>query len=100
MKFPNDKELKKMREKLEKAEPSRTLLENATKADKVKYKICEKFVLHLLETKKSQAALSRELSIDTARINDIVKYRINLFTIDKLLEFAEKLDPNIELEVA
>lgn len=38
--------------------------------------------------------------MDTARLNEIVKYRIDLFTIDKLLEFAEILDPDTRVEVA
>ncbi|MBC74965.1 MAG: hypothetical protein CME64_03040 [Halobacteriovoraceae bacterium] len=100
MAFPDEKKLKDIRDKLESAEPSRTLPENATKAEKVKYKICEKFVSHLLENNVSQAELARHLKMDPARLNEIVKYRIDLFTIDKLLEIAERLDPNIDIRVA
>ena len=100
MAFPDKNKLKKMRDRLEKAEPSRTLPKDASKADRVKYKICEKFVIHLLDRNMSQAELARELEMDTARLNEIVKYRIDLFTIDKLLDFAERLDPGIEIEVA
>ena len=38
--------------------------------------------------------------MDTARLNEIIKYRIDLFTIDKLIEFAEVLDPDLKVEVA
>ena len=38
--------------------------------------------------------------MDTARLNEIVKYRINHFTVDKLIEFAQRLDPNLEIKVA
>lgn len=100
MGFPSQKQLKEMRAKLEKAEPSRTLPENASTVERTKYKICEKFVRHLLDTKTSQAELARQLHMDPARLNEIVKYRIDLFTIDKLLEFAEILDPNTKVEVA
>ena len=48
----------------------------------------------------SQAELARQLNMDPARLNEIVKYRIDLFTIDKLLEFAEVLDPDTKIEVA
>ena len=100
MGFPNKKELDKVRKKLESAEPSHTLPANASQADRLKYKLCEKFVKYIVKNKISQAELARQLKMDTARLNEIIKYRIDLFTADKLLEFAEKLDPNIEVDVA
>ena len=100
MGFPSKEKIKKMRSQLEKAEPSRTLPKDATTADRVKYKICEKFAAYILDTGVSQAQLSRELKMDPARLNEIVKYRIDLFTIDKLIEFAERLDPKFRIEVA
>lgn len=54
----------------------------------------------LLENNVSQAELARHLKMDPARLNEIVKYRIDLFTIDKLLEIAKRLDPNIDIRVA
>ena len=59
MGFPNEKELKKIRAKLAKAEPSRTLPQKASKADQLKYKLCEKFVIYLMEHELSQAQLAR-----------------------------------------
>ena len=100
MGFPSEKEVKFIRAKLEKAEPSRMLRRNASKADRLKYEICEKFVSYLLKHKMSQAQLARKLKVDPARINEIVKYRIDLFTIDKLLDLAEKLDLTLDLRVA
>jgi len=100
MGFPSEKKLKDIRSRLEKAEPSRTLPKNATTVQKIKYKICEKFVIYLLENDLSQAKLARQLAMDPARLNEIVKYKIDLFTIDKLVEFAEKLDSNFKFEVA
>ncbi len=100
MAFPNEKELKRMRESLEKAEPSYLLPENATKTDKLKYVLCQKFVVYLQKNKISQAELAKKLDMDTARLNEIVKYKINLFTVDKLIEFTQRLDPNLEINVA
>src|SRR5471030_694390 len=96
MGFPSEKDLKKMRTKLSSAEPSRTLPENASKADQVKYKLCEKFVKFLIKNKLSQAQLARKLDVDPSRINEIVKYRIDLYTVDKLMELAEKLHLDFE----
>ena len=89
-----------MRAKLEKAEPSRTLPKDATTVDRIKYKICEKFAAYILDNKISQAELARQLNMDPARLNEIVKYRIDLFSIDKLVEFAERLDPEFTIHVA
>ena len=100
MSFPSEKDLKKVRAKLARVEPSRTLPRNAPKADLIKYKLCEKFVKHILDKKISQAQLARQLHIDPSRINEIVKYRIDLFTVDKLMELAERLDLDIQVEVA
>jgi predicted XRE-type DNA-binding protein len=100
MGFPSEKELKSIRAKLEKAEPSRTLPKNASKADRLKYELCEKFVSYLLKHKMSQAQLARKLKVDPARINEIVKYRIDLYTVDNLLDLAERLDLDLNLRVA
>jgi predicted XRE-type DNA-binding protein len=100
MGFPSEKELKTMRTKLAKAEPSRLLPKNATKADRVKYQLCEKFVIYLSEHRISQVQLARKLKVDPSRINEIVKYRIDLYTVDKLMDLAERLDLDFDVKVA
>jgi predicted XRE-type DNA-binding protein len=100
MGFPSEKELKAIRSKLEKAEPSRMLPQNASNADRLKYEICGRFVAYLLKNKMSQAQLARKLKVDPARINEIVKYRIDLYTVDKLLDLAEKLELDLNVRVA
>lgn len=100
MGFPSEKELKSVRAKLEKAEPSRLLPKKASKADRLKYKLCEKFVVYLVEHKISQAALAKKLRVDPSRVNEIVRYRIDLYTIDKLMDLAERLQLELKIEVA
>ncbi len=100
MGFPSEKELKAVRARLAKVEPSRLLPKNASKADHVKYKLCEKFVIYLAEHKMTQVELAKKLKIDPSRINEIVKYRIDLFTVDKLMDLAEKLRLEFDVEVA
>lgn len=100
MGFPTEKELSKMRKKLEKVEPSRMLPKNASMADQVKFKLCEKFVVYLQENNMTQVHLAKKLKVDPSRINEIVKYRIDLFTTDKLMDLAEKLQLDFHVEVA
>ena len=100
MGFPSEKELKAIRTRLERAEPSRLLPKNASKADRVKYKLCEKFVIYLAEHKMTQAQLARKLKVDPSRVNEIVKYRIDLYTVDKLMDLAERLELDFDVRVA
>ena len=100
MGFPSEKELKSIRKLMSKVEPSRSLPKNASKADHVKYKLCQKFVVYLLENKISQVALAKKLKINPSRINEIVRYRIDLYTVDKLMDLAEKLQLDFNVEVA
>ncbi len=100
MKFPSEKQLKSIRTKLEKVEPSRLLPKDASKSDRLKYELCEMFVIYLREHKMSQVALARKLKIDPARINEIVRYRIDLFTVDKLIDLAQALKIDFEVKVA
>ena len=100
MGFPSEKKLKSIRKTLEKVEPSRMLSKNASKADQLKYKLCEKFVIYLTEHDMSQVRLARKLKVDPSRINEIVKYRIDLYTVDKLMDLAEKLHLDFDIAVA
>jgi len=100
MGFPTEKELKAIRSKLSRAEPSRCFPHNASKADHLKYKLCEKFVIYLMELKISQVQLAKKLKVDPSRINKIVKYRIDLYTVDKLMNLAERMNLDFEVEVA
>ena len=100
MGFPSENELKSIRKKLSKVEPSRLLPKNASKTERIKYKLCEEFVIYLLEHNITQAQLAKKIKVDPSRINEIVKYRIDLFTIDKLIDLADRLHIQFEVSVA
>jgi predicted XRE-type DNA-binding protein len=68
--------------------------------NRLKYQLCEKFVVYLTQKGISQAQLARKLKVDPSRINEIVKYRIDLYTVDKLMDLAERLDLDFEIKVA
>lgn len=100
MGFPSEKELKSIRAKLSKVEPSRLLPKKASKADQLKYKLCEKFVIYLMDHDMSQLELAKKLKVNPSRVNEIVKYRIDLYTVDKLMDLAEKLRLDFAIKVA
>jgi predicted XRE-type DNA-binding protein len=100
MGMPPKAELNKIRKKLEKIEPTRGLPSNASKTDRFKYELCKQFVLFLNREQMSQKQLADKLGIDPARLNEIVKYRIDLFTVDRLLGYLELLNPELKVTVA
>ena len=99
MGFPDKKELERVRRKLEKIDPVRLLPASASKAEKLKFELCRQFVVFLREHGMSQLVLAKQLGIEPARLNEIVKYRIDLFTVDRLLDYVERLNPKLKLTV-
>ncbi len=100
MSFPSKKELERVRKKLKNIEPTTVLSSSASVADQLKFALCKEFVIYLRTHKISQLELARELDVDPSRISEIVKYKIDLFTADRLLELLEQLNPKIKVTVA
>jgi predicted XRE-type DNA-binding protein len=98
-KFPSQKQLKEMRKKLEKGPAARPLPKAATSVDKVKYKICEQFVIYKNSQKMTQKALAEKLDLDEALMSKILHYNFDEFTVDRLLKFLNVLYPNVEIEL-
>lgn len=100
MGMPSKQELERVRKKLSKVEPTFILPRNASVADRLKYDICKEFVIYLQENHMDQIELAKELRVDPARISEIVKYKIDLFTLDRLLKLLEKIRPDLDIRVA
>ncbi len=100
MSFPSKKELERVKKKLKTVEPTRVLSSSASVADQLKFALCKEFVVYLRTHKVTQLELAKELGVDPARISEIVKYKIDLFTADRLLELLEQLNPKIKVTVA
>jgi len=101
MSFPSKKEIDRVLKKLENVVPTLVIdRKKASAVDKVKYDLCAEFVKYILDNKISQIELAEKLGVDKARVNKIVKYRIEYFTIDKLLSLLCIIKPNKELKVS
>ena len=101
MAFPSEKEIQRVLKKLENVEPTFVLdRKNASAVDKIKYDLCREFVDHIRSNNISQVELANKLDIDKARVNKIIKYRIEVFTIDKLLSLLSIIKPSKELRVS
>jgi predicted XRE-type DNA-binding protein len=99
--FPSNKEIQEILKELESVEPTFILdRKNASAVDKIKYDLCREFVIYMISNNMSQVDLADKLGIDKARVNKIVKYRIEVFTIDKLLSLLNIIKPSSELKVS
>ena len=98
MRYPSAKKLKEMDLKLKDVEGVQALPKNATYIDQVKYELCKKMVAYLRINRMTQAELAELLSIDPARISEIIHYKIEKFTIDTLLGYNRILDAGFEIE--
>lgn len=100
MSFPTSKELKKIRKELKNVEPTVIIGPSASAVDQLKFAICKELIIYLRTHNLSQQDLAAELSVDPARISEIVKYKIDLYTVDRLLDFLEHLNPKVKVTVA
>jgi predicted XRE-type DNA-binding protein len=101
MSFPSNKEIQEILKELESVQPTFILdRKNASAVDKIKYDLCREFVIYMVSNKISQVELADRLGIDKARVNKIIKYRIEVFTIDKLLSLLNIIKPSSELKVS
>ena len=100
MRYPKKKDIAKVLNEITDEDFIHVIPKDAAKTDKIKYELCKKFSTYLQKENISQAELARRLNIDRSRINYIVKYKIEYFTIDRLYELLEKICPDLELKVS
>jgi len=98
-KFPSKKELDEIRKKLDKGMASKLLSANASPVDRVKYDICEKFVIYKNAKKLTQRELAELLGIDEALMSKIIHYHIDEFTTDRLLKYLSKIFTEVDVKV-
>ncbi len=99
IKWPSDTELKAMDKRLSKATGTADLPPNADLLDRIKYALCGEFIKYCLEHKVSQRELAAELDISESRISEIVHYRIDKLTIDRLIRYLGRLNPKLKFNV-
>ena len=99
MGFPNKQELERVKKKLKNVDPIKLLPADASIADQLKFNLCKEFVIYIRKNNLTQIELAKQLHIDPARLNEIIKYKIDLFTVDRLLFYVYKIRPNLKLVV-
>jgi predicted XRE-type DNA-binding protein len=99
MGFPDKKKLDQIKNLAEKLEPDFVISKDANQTDKIKYQLCQLFIVYMMDNKLTQSNLAEKLDLPQPRINEVLKCKIHLFTIDRLVEYYSKLYPNSELKL-
>ena len=99
-KFPKTKKIKARLKSLMKAQGSSLLPPSATPSECFKFELCKKLIIYMHDRKLNQRDLSHILEVNESRISEIVHYKINKLTINRLISYNELLYPNIKFKVA
>lgn len=100
--FPDEKTLKKVRDKL--SDPdykggNLALPADATEADRAKYELCQLIAKYQREHGLLQKEVAEKIGVDESRISDILRGKIESFTLDRLVGYAEKLHPGLRVRI-
>ena len=100
--WPNEKDLKEIREQLssDNVQGSTVLGADAPLVDRIKQDLCSKIVQYHLNTKISQKKLAEKLGVDEPEMSRILHYKIDRYSIDRLVGYLEILYPKIHFEVS
>ena len=99
--YPDEKDLNDIIKKLSSDEVigSSLLPANAPAADKIKFSLCRKILEYKTAHKLSQKELAEKLGLDEPEISRVLHYKIERYSIERLLEYALILYPNLSIEI-
>lgn len=98
--WPSSENLKRMDAKLRRVKGSRFVPEDADPVERIKYGLCEILVRYCLNHEMSQRDLAKILDVSESRVSEIVHYRIEKLTIDRLVKHLAKLNQTVKFQVA
>ena len=100
MAFPSERELKRVRKKLAKAQGFLMLAPNADELAKLRFRICQDLLKYARENELTAVEMARFLGIPKADMSRIFNHRIDRFSTDKLIRLYAKINPDYRLKVA
>jgi predicted XRE-type DNA-binding protein len=100
--FPDEATLKRVRDKL--SDPNYigghiALRAKASETDRAKYQICQLIARYQREHALLQKDIAARIGVDESRISDLLRGKIESFTLDRLIGYAEKLHPGLKLQI-
>lgn len=99
--FPSQKRLDDVRKHLSKKSVlgSSLLPSNASIVDIVKYKACEMIIRYRQSSDLKQKELAIILKIDESRMSEILHYKIEKFTLERLIGYTNILYPHLKINL-
>ena len=85
-----------MEEKLKNVRGTKPLTKNASPIDRLKYELCQLIVIYLHDHRMTQAEFADKFGIDRSRLNEVVHYRFDKFSVEKLFSYAQEIHPKLE----
>lgn len=92
-------ELRKTVSKI-RGKPSGMLPPNASSLDRTKYDLCRRLLVYMHEHEMTQRELAKKLGVVESRVSEVLHYRIQKVTLDRLVKYHQTLDPKFALKVA
>ncbi|MCM2279988.1 MAG: helix-turn-helix domain-containing protein [Oligoflexia bacterium] len=68
--------------------------------DRAKYDVCRKILKFKMEKHLSQRQVAEMIGVPETRVSEILHYKIWKFSLDRLLEYYQKVNPKMVLKVA
>lgn len=75
------------------------LPENPTPLEKSKHEICREILIYQRQHKLTDEEIARQMELTLPETEDILHYRLNCFTLDRLMTYANKLFKTEPLKV-
>ena len=100
MGFPNEKQLKKIRDKTKKAEAFKMLSPDADELSRFRFSICQDLLAYAQKNNLSTTEMAKTLKITKADMSRIFNHRIERFSTDKLVTLYGKVYPKYKLRVS
>jgi predicted XRE-type DNA-binding protein len=96
--WPDENELLKIRSELESDDiiGSSVLPKDASALDQFKFKLCEILLVYRKKSGLKQKDMAAIIGVDEARMSEILHYKIEKFTSDRLQEYVQKIYPGVK----
>ncbi len=93
-------DIRKVASRIGKRKSSGLLPPDASSLDKTKYELCRRLATYMREEGLTQRELAKKLGVVESRVSEVLHYRIQKITLDRLVKYHQVLDPSFALKVA
>ena len=101
IRYPEERDLADVLKKISSDEVtgSTVIPKNAPESDKIKYKLCKKILEYKIKRNMTQKELAEKIGLDEPEMSRVLHYKIERYSIERLLGYAMILYPKLTIEV-